>query len=157
MIDVEVKTTDPAVVAFIEMSGPYDQIPAGMGQLYGWVGRKGFEPIGMPSGVYLTEPGATAETDAAWELRAPVAGEPETCAPDESGCGVKRVEPSLVASTMHRGPYESIASTYEELVAWTGENGYAIVGPPEEFYYSDPATTSPEEYLTEIRFAVEKQ
>jgi effector-binding domain-containing protein len=110
----------------------------------------------MPSGVYLTEPGATAETDAAWELRAPLAGEPADCAPDESACGIKRIAPRLVASAMHHGPYEQIASTYEQLVGWTAENGYRIVGPPEESYFSDPATTKPEEYLTQIRFDIEK-
>ena len=157
MIDVEVKTTDPSVVAYVEMSGPYDQIPAAMGQLYGWVAEKGLEPVGMPSGVYLTEPGATAETEAAWEVRAPVAGEPDDCAPDESGCGIKRVEPCLMACAMHVGPYEEIGGTYDELVAWTGENGYRIVGPPEESYFSDPATTAPEEYLTQIRFPVALQ
>jgi effector-binding domain-containing protein len=128
-----------------------------MGQLYQWVGEKGLEPVGMPSGVYLTEPGATGETDAAWELRAPLGEEPDDCAPDESGCGIKRIEPTLMASTMHRGPYEGIASTYGELVEWAGAHGYRIVGPPEESYFSDPATTPPEEYLTQIRFPVAKQ
>jgi effector-binding domain-containing protein len=157
MIAVDLKTTEPETVAFIAMRGPYAQIPEAMGQIYGWVAQHGLQPTGMPSGVYLTDPAAGDESEAAWEVRAPVAGEPPEAEPDASGCGVKTVPAHLVASTMYRGPYEQIAPAYKDLEAWTVANGYDIVGPPQELYYSDPATTPPEEYLTEIRFQVAKR
>ena len=43
---------------------------------------------------------------------------------------------------------------YEPLVQWLIGQGYAIAGPPEEVYFSDPDEVPPEEYLTEVRFPV---
>lgn len=155
MIDVQLKTTEPETVAFISMQGPYSQIPEAMGRLYGWVGQRGMQPIGMPAGVYLTDPKA-GEGEALWELQAPVAGDFADTPPDEARCGIKHVHPHLVAFVMHRGPYETIATTYDELAQWTRANGYEVIGPPEELYLSDPQTTAPADYLTEIRFPVAK-
>jgi effector-binding domain-containing protein len=153
---VDVKMTEPETVAFVAMRGPYAQIPEAMGRLYGWVAQQGLKPVEMPSVVYLTDPASGAESEAFWEVRAPVAGDPAPVAPDESGCGIRHDPSHLVASTMYRGPYEEIAPAYEDLQAWTTANGYAIVGPPREVYYSDPETTPVQEYLTEIRFPVAK-
>jgi len=156
MIDVQVKTTEPTTVAFIAMRGPYDQIPIAMGRLYAWVTEHGLEPAGMPSGVYLTDPETVPEPEALWKLRAPVAGEPQEVPPDEFGCGIERVPPHLIATTVHRGPYDTLSDTYSELGEWVIDNRYSVVGPPEELYLSDPDSTPPEEYLTEVRFAVAK-
>ncbi len=154
MIDVQVKTTDPETVAYIAMRGPFDQIPMAMGRLYGWVAQHHLEPVGMPSGVYLNNPELVPQDEALWMLRAPVAGDPEAEPPDDVGCGIEQVPPHLVAATMHRGPYDTIDHTYHELASWVSDHGYMVVGPPEELYYSDPDTTPPEEYLTEVRLTV---
>lgn len=153
MIDVELKTIEPTTVAFVSMHGAYSQVPQAMGQLYGWVAQHGLAPVGMPSAVYLTDP-AQGEATAQWEVRTALAGEPAACAADPSGCGIKTVPSQLVASTMYRGPYEQIALTYGEMAAWIAANSYGIAGPPEELYYSDPADTAPQDYLTEIRFPI---
>lgn len=153
-MSVELKTTDAACVAYIPMTGPYAQIPAAMGRLFGWVARRGLVPAGMPSGVYLTDPAGGEET-ARWELRAPLAGDLRDAPVDASGCGIKHVAAQLVASAMYRGPYERIAPAYAEIAAWVRTHGYAVAGPPEELYCSEP-TTSPDDTLTEIRFPVAK-
>jgi effector-binding domain-containing protein len=148
---VEVKTTEAACVAYIPMTGPYSQIPGAFGRLYGWVAQRGLRPGGMPSGVYLTDP-STGETPR-WELRAPLADDADDAEVDASGCGIKHVAPRLVAASTYRGPYERIAPAYAEIAAWIRSNGYAVVGPPEELYLSDPSTR-PADTLTEIRFTI---
>lgn len=157
MIEVTIKDTEPMSVAFVAIRGAYDQIPAAMGRVYGFAAEHGLVAQGMPHGVYLTPPDAGPESGAQWEVWAPVAGEPVESGPDAAGRGFKTVPAKLVASVMHRGPYETVEETYRELGRWIGENGYEVVGPPEELYYSDPATTPPEEYLTEIQFPVRKR
>lgn len=157
MIDVQLKTTEPETVAYIAMQGAYAQIPEAMGRLYGWIAQHGFQPAGMPMTVYLTEPDEGSEADARWQLMAPVAGDPEPSEPDEDGCGIRRIAPHLIASTVYRGPYERIGRAYRELEAWIAANAYELNGPPGEAYLTDPATTHPEEYLTEIRFPVAKR
>lgn len=156
MIDVQLKQTEPETVAFISMQGPYEQIPEAMGRLYGWVGQHGMQPVGMPASVYYTDP-AAGQQEALWEVHTPVAGDLPEAPPDDACCGIKHVHPQLVAFSMHHGPYETIGSTYGELATWIEVNGFEVVGPPEELYYSDPATTLPAEYLTEIRFPVTKR
>lgn len=156
MIETTVKETAPMTVAFATMRGPYGQIPTAMGQVYGFAGQSGLVPIGAPHGVYLTPPNAGPETEALWEVWAPVAADPPEAGPDGAGLGVKRVPSKLVASTMYKGPYEAIELTYRELMQWVADEGYELAGPPEEIYYSDPANTPPEEYLTEIQFPIRK-
>jgi effector-binding domain-containing protein len=149
---VEVKSIDAECVAYLPMTGPYDRIPAGFGQLYGWVTQRGLVPGGPPSGVYFTDP-ARGEAPARWELRAPLAGDAADVAVDAAGCGVKHVAPRLVAAAIHRGPYAGIAPAYAALASWIRAHGYTIVGPPEELYLSEPAAR-PEDTLTEIRLPV---
>lgn len=149
-----VKSTDPVLVAFVSMRGPYSQIPEGYGRLYGWAQQSGLTPTGMPSAVYLTDPATVPESEAAWELWAPVAGGDER-AVNEEGLGVKRVPSMKVASLMYKGPYETLGSAYEQLAAWLGQQQLVPAGPPMETYFSDPDTTAPEEYLTEIMFPVQ--
>jgi effector-binding domain-containing protein len=107
----------------------------------------------MPGAVYFTPPGADM-SQAKWQVRAPLAGDPSACPADESGCGIEHIEPMKVAFAMHKGPYETISETYNLVAAWIAANGMTMAGPPEESYFSDPATTAPEDYLTEIRMPV---
>jgi len=154
MFEAKVITTETATVAYVTMRGPYAQIPETMGRLYGWIGQHGLTPVGMPEGVYFTDPAEVPEAEALWEVRAPVSGDPAETEPDESGIGVKRIEPVTAASTMYKGPYNDIAPTYEALVGWIAENGYEISGPPSELYYSDAEKVPPSEYLTEVRIPI---
>jgi len=154
MIEATVEQVEPTVVAFVEMRGPYAQMPQAFGTLYGWIGEHGLTPNGMPRGVYFTDPGVTPESESAWEVQAPLAGDPADAAVDERGCGVKHLGAHMEARTLYRGPYESIAPTYEALMGWIAEQGYTISGPPMEAYLSDPADTAPADYLTEVRIPV---
>lgn len=156
MIDVEIRMTEPITVAYLPMKGAYNQVPEAMGTLYGWTAQHGFTPVGMPTTVYYSTPGSGPESEALWELQAPLAGDPAEQPSDDDGCGIKRIESHQIASTMYKGPYELISPTYDELGRWVGTNGFVMAGPPSEVYYSDPADTRPEDYLTEIRFPVIK-
>ncbi len=55
---------------------------------------------------------------------------------------------------MYEGPYEAIAPAYEHLMSWVTQEGFDLVGPPEEIYLTDPDDVPPEHYLTEIRMPV---
>lgn len=154
MPDPEIKQIEAQTVAFLEMRGEYAQTPEGYGQLYGWIAQQGLASEGMPAAVYLTMPPEVPESEARWELLAPVAGAPAEREPDASGIGIRHTGPVTVASVMHVGPYETVAPTYEMLFKWIAQGGYHPAGPPMEVYYSDPATVSPEKYRTEVRVPV---
>jgi effector-binding domain-containing protein len=152
MFEAQVMQAEPETVAYITMHGSYDQIPQGYGALYGWVAQHGLQPIGAPRAVYLTPPQPAIE-DPVWELWAPVA-ETNDVQPDAAGVGVKHVPEHMVAMTLYRGPYDAIEPAYNQLMEWVTGHGYALAGPPEEAYLSDPNDVPPEEYVTEIRFPV---
>lgn len=154
MSSPEIKVADAQTVAYLTMAGPYTQTPEGYGRLYGWISQHGLVPSGMPRAVYLTMPPETPEEVAVWELWAPIAGNPPESEPDDAGVGVKHLAAMTVVSAMHKGPYETVGPTYEEMWAWIGGNGYQIAGPPMEIYFSDPNKVLPEEYLTEIQMPV---
>jgi AraC family transcriptional regulator len=155
MFEASIKQTEPMAVAYISMRGPYQQIPLAMGMLYGWVQRRGLEPTGVPMGVYMSEPQTVPESEAVWEVWAPVAGEAEEVEPGDAGIGVKTIPAMTVASTIHRGPYESVSPTYEALGRWATEQGYYMAGPPREAYLSPPEVP-PADTLTEVMFPVQK-
>ena len=152
MFQATIKKTEPETVAFLHMHGPYAQIPQAYGTLYGWLESQGLTAIGMPHAVYRTLPDEGPESQADWELLAPVS---DTQDADENanGLGVRHLESTPVAFVMHKGPYDSVGPAYDQLVRWIATNGYEIAGPAEEVYFSDPQTP-PEETLTEIRFPV---
>lgn len=154
MQDAQIKTTGPLTVAYAVMHGPYAQIPEGYARLYQWVEHYGLQPAGMPEAIYLTQPDVTPEDQAEYELWAPIAGGAGTTSPEEDGIGVKRIEAETVAATMHKGRYDDLPQTYSRLMSWIGDNGYQVVGPPREVYFSDPNESGPEETLTEIQFPV---
>lgn len=146
----EIIQTEPMTVAYVTVHGSFDQIPQTYGLLYGWIAQHGLTPAGMPGTAYLTDPSTVPEDQNVYEVWAPFAGEAAKAEPDASGVGVKRVESMLVAKATHVGPYETVSQTYGPLVGWVAGQNHEISGPAMEFYYSDPATTKPEDYETEI-------
>lgn len=154
--ECRVTSTEPMVVACLSMRGPYAQVPEGYGRLYGWIGQRGWQPTGMPLAVYLTSPLEVPEANAEWELWAPVAGHLPETEPDEQGICVKHVPAMLVATSTHLGPYEQMDATYKALWECVAAEGYEIDGPPIERYNSDPDTTPPEEYVTDVMVPLKK-
>lgn len=156
MFEAQIKKTEPMTVAYVKMHGPYDQVPDGYRRLYEWVDEHELQPIGMPQAVYLTTPDVVPMQEAAWELLAPVAPTQARIESGEDFMGIKTIAEQTVASAMHRGSYDSVEETYEALGQWIVHNGYTIVGPPREIYYSDPEVTPTSETLTEVVFPVER-
>lgn len=56
-----------------------------------------------------------------------------------------------VASTMHKGPYDTLNLAHEAVQVWLAENGEESSGAPWEVYVTDPGEVpDPAEWLTEI-------
>lgn len=150
----QVKYIDAMTVAYKRMRGMYSSTPAGLGELYGFVGREGLAPVGMPTGVYLTMPDVVPEPEAQWELWAPVASDAAQRDEDASGIGIKVVPAAKVVSVMYTGPYDGVGPAYEAAMKWMSEHGHQPAGPPRELWYSDPDEVAPEDYVTEIQMPI---
>ncbi len=69
----------------------------------------------------------------------------------------KTVPPALVASTVHRGSYESIGAANIAVAQWARDNGYEIDGMSFSIYHVSPHQTSnPDELVTEVCCPVHK-
>jgi len=61
------------------------------------------------------------------------------------------------ATTLHRGPYETIGEAYTALMRWCEANSYELAGPDREVYLTSPNDTDdPANYVTELQQPVRK-
>ena len=44
----------------------------------------------------------------------------------------------MVASTLHKGPYDQLVAVYERMQGWLAEHGHTMAGPPREIYLNNP-------------------
>jgi len=78
--------------------------------------------------------------------------------PDTEHVKFKTVPSTLIASTTYKGPYERMDEVITVVASWVTANGYDFEGPTFAIYHVSPAQASnPEEYVTEICFAVKKK
>ncbi len=60
-------------------------------------------------------------------------------------------------SKYHKGSYETMTKSYQDMLDWCEENRYEMVGPAIEIYLVDFLTTKdPEQFITELQFPVKK-
>ncbi len=121
-------------------------------QIFSQLEKEGLKPAGPPFAIYHdTE---YKENDVDVEAGVPVAA---SSAYAGEGISVREVPGGEMACLVYRGPYESIGEAYAYLISWISANGYRIGGPSREVYLRGPADQcSPDEYLTEIQFPVER-
>ena len=143
----------PMLVAYMPMHGSFAQMPQAFGALYGWLGEHHLTPSGPPLGVYFTDPKTTPAEQNAWEVWAPITAGVAVL-PDSAGIGIKGIPETTMATTTFVGAYERMEPVYAEFGRWIADQGYQIAGPSQEVYLSDPETTTPDQYVTEIRFPV---
>lgn len=148
-LEVSVQTMDSMVVASVARTGPYTGIKQAMANLVAWLEKNKVQPAGGPCAVFYTGP-EVPQDSAKWEVCIPV---PAGTKGDKDVI-VKTMPPTQVAKTLHVGPHEGAAATYEKLAKWVDENGYVIAGPAMEFYLNDPANTPAESLKIDVAFPV---
>lgn len=123
-------------------------IGAGFGSLMTALGREGVTPAGSPLIVYHDV--IDEETGGDIEMCVPVA----RAFTGDTNVYERDLEGGTMASTIHRGPYQEIASAYHALTEWISQNGHEIAGPPREIYLNDPQVVPADQLLTRIEFPV---
>ncbi len=60
-----------------------------------------------------------------------------------------------MACVVHKGPFTTIAKTFEAFFEWINQNGYVTDGPLREIYHKGEwATENPDEYITELQIPI---
>lgn len=78
--------------------------------------------------------------------------------PEKGRMRVHELPATLMAATIHHGPYTTMGQAHEAILRWSEANGYRIVGPDREIYiYSKmPVRLDDPTYVTEVQYPVEK-
>ena len=116
-------------------------------------------PVVLPAPEPTTEPAASetaADGDAAQaaESAAAEATAAATGTPAPSRVRIGQSPSGRAVRAVHRGPYDRMGPTYEQLAAWMGAHGVAEGDVSWEQYISDPGETPPDELVTHIYFLI---
>lgn len=137
-----------AVKADVDLPGVGAAIGQGFGTIMGALGPAGLHPTGAPFVIYHDV--IDNETPGTIEMCIPFVGEFESTDDVES----KTLPGGKVASTIHKGAYDEVASAYHAVSSWMSDNGYEPAAPPAEVYLNDPSEVSVSEQLTEVMWAI---
>jgi DNA-binding transcriptional MerR regulator len=154
-IDVVIKHIETQrVLSFREVVPDGAGISRMFGEVFGAVMRAGVRIIAPPLTIYHSHD-AGFDTEIAIPVENTVTS--ELPIDGTRKLTIQTLPAATVASTFHRGAYETIGDTYAALSRWVMEHSYDFVGPVREIYLTSPGETpNPADYLTEIQFPVEK-
>ncbi|MEM7395172.1 MAG: MerR family transcriptional regulator [Verrucomicrobiota bacterium] len=145
---IEEKSVPATLVAGIRMKGRYEESEDVFGQL----GKKAEQFI-RGNAMCLYYDGEYREEDADFEPCFPVSK-----AVDRDGISSRELPEARCVTLLHKGPYEALGRSYEQVLTYLKENGLTVVTPTREVYIKGPGMVfdgNPENYLTEIQIPVE--
>lgn len=105
-------------------------------------------------GIRRGKPGVPDPFHSEYEVMFPLTRDPDGPVP---GTEVVSLPESEVATFVHRGPYESIPCTYEQVVDWLRLNGFEAAGEVREVFFVAPDPHSggtQDDMLTEIQVPI---
>ncbi|MCB9833400.1 MAG: GyrI-like domain-containing protein [Planctomycetes bacterium] len=155
-MDAEITTRAETRVAYVRHVGPYQDCKPAFEQLCAWAGPRGlFGPATRIMGMAWDDPREVPAEKLRFDACMTVAESVEA----SEGVEVRTEPAGLYAKTVHLGPYEKLAATYESLMTdFIPAHDVAMdcERPSIEVYLSDPRTTPPEQLRTEVWFPVKK-
>jgi AraC family transcriptional regulator len=152
-VKIEIKNVEEKKVAYVSVTGPYDQLPELFGEVVGYVMKEGLQITEPPYGTYFNSPMEVSQEELQYEVGIAFTGD----ADGEGQVKIKEVPSYHVVSTVYKGPYGQAAQIYQALIKYAVENSYDIVGPVTEIYINNPMEVPESELLTEVQFPVMKK
>jgi AraC family transcriptional regulator len=146
---VELREIDAIPIAFVRRNGPWSDMSPEYGKLFGWAAQRGVDLASARTfGLCPDDP----EVTPAAQLRFDCAIETNLVPGPATGVRSGRIPAGLYAIAAHRGPFDTIASTYLGLIGeWIPSKGYALADEPVvELYLDDPRVVPPAELRSEI-------
>jgi effector-binding domain-containing protein len=146
-IEPELRTLKKQPVAIIQITTTMGGIPAALGAAFGEleaaIRMAETEIVGPPFARYLTFGPEAITLEAGFPIARKFPASGRVVMSKLPGCEV--------ATVLHVGPYERLATTYNTLTEWVALRGREPAGPMWEAYLSDPAVEpDPETWRTEV-------
>ncbi|MGC4106711.1 MAG: GyrI-like domain-containing protein [Thermomicrobiales bacterium] len=148
---VGIEAFAPFTIMAAPHEGSYMTIAEAFDRVDGWLlAEQAATAVPERVGLYYDDPFAIVEAD----LRS-MAGRilDGACPPPGDGIEPVEVRGGRYAVLRYRGPYAGMHAAYRWLFGvWVVESGFAVADAPlVEVYRNDPATTAPDDLLTDIR------
>jgi AraC family transcriptional regulator len=148
--EVKLETLPAVTLLALQMTGSFDQHAAAIGKVVQY-GMTAGVMRGAPLGIYYNDPEKVPVDSLRWDVCVPVPPGSKAEAPF-AVLEQSEMQAAVVTCT---GPYQGTAPCYGVLTAWLEKNSYAIAGPVQEHWLSDPSTP-PEKMQSKIVFPVKK-
>ena len=153
--DISIKFFMPMKVASAEKKGPREDMGKVLEQITQALKEKKVKLAGDPPMALLDGDAKGMDfKKAQFEVCVPISGKVK--GPGE--VKHKELEKGAFACITHSGPLEKLPEAYQEILKWSEENGYRIVGPSREVHLKGlgGSGAQPEECLIELQFPVRK-
>ena len=150
---VTTKKVEPMIVASVRDVLPtYGDCGPLFGEVYKYLAKKFvFKPAGPP--LLLCHDPEYKEHDVDIEIAVPVNKKIK----ESDRVKVYELPAVEVASTVHKGAYNTVSQAYNAIMAWCEANGYETVTPCREIYFTNPNDLNdPSKNITEVQFPVKK-
>ena len=148
----EIKDRPERPTLSVRARAAVQDLPQLFGQTYGalmqYMSEMDAQPAGEPFAAYYNMDMQDLDVEIGFPVSKPL--------PDRGNIKSGALLAGKYASTVHIGPYDSMAPAYEALTQYVKANGYEPAGAAYEFYFSGPETP-PEEIRTQIAFPVKPQ
>ncbi len=131
---VELKNTEKAFVAVKSGKG-LDDFDNDEAELKSALSRDNVEPDGPTIGIFYDNPDEVGRENVHYEVCIPVQENTEV-----EGVETKRLGRAKAASIIHKGSFDELGKSFEEIFKWIDENKHKVNGPVREIYL-DSSTT----------------
>jgi effector-binding domain-containing protein len=143
----ELKTLPPMLIAAVRMQARYDECGKGFGK----IARKFWRQLsGKP---FLLCHDACYQEIANYEVCFPIKkGE------SDAGIEVRELSGGRCVSLLHKGPYDQLKHSYQQIRDYVRQRGLRTLIPSREVYLKGPGMIfrgNPKYYLTEIQIMIE--
>lgn len=149
-MNVRIETLPERTIALVRETGPYfESAERAWKALCGWAGPLGLiVPATLLIGIGHDDPSVTAPEAIRYDAAITLDREVQPAAPVTLGT----LAGGDYAVITHQGPYEKLEDTYKTVMGqWLPQSGRELRDSPSfEAYRNDPATTPPQELLTDV-------
>jgi AraC family transcriptional regulator len=145
----KIREIKPIPVVYIHSIGNYSDVGPAWDRLMEFIKEKKLFSFSMDFiGVSYDDPTVTETEKLRYDSCIKVHKEVKP----EGEVGYKVLEGGLYAIFRHKGPYEGLSATYDQVyLNWLPDSGYELRDtPPLEFYLNDPGRAKPENLKTDI-------
>ncbi len=152
-MDFETKKIPNQKLAVINFKGSIKDIDLLVAKLMDWVENNKIETEGQPFIIYYSPRYKVKEGDVVFDIGIVI--KEDSGSYGEDLIRIVDLFEHEVLSVIHKGSYENIMDSYEQLVDYAQNNELEIIGSPKEILIRSKYNSEyPENYLTEIQLPI---